>query len=90
MNKYALQNEKIKKLESLGYKLSIDEIDKFYSYIDRYNGKKIGITNAKIYTIKDKNGKEISNIKVYDYNNLFEETEKLNELLDGVLSSLNI
>lgn len=85
MNKYELQDEKIKKLEGLGYKLHIDEISNFYSYIDRYQGRKYNVSNSKIYTIKDKDGKEILKREIYSYDNLFEETEKLNEILDEAI-----
>lgn len=85
MNKYELQDEKIKKLESFGYKLSIDIVSNFYPYIDRYQGRKCNVSNSKIYTIKDKDGKEILKREIYAYDNLFEETEKLNEILDEVI-----
>lgn len=88
MNKYELQDEKIKKLESLGYKLHIDEINYIYSYIEKYKGRKYGVSNSKIYIIKDKDGKEISKKEIYNYDSFFEETDKLDELLDEVINKI--
>lgn len=88
MNKYELQDEKIKKLESLGYKLHIDETSNFYTYTHRYQGRKCNVSNSKIYTIKDKDGKEISKKKIYAHDNFFVETEKLDELLDEVIDKI--
>lgn len=76
MNKYELQDEKIKKLESLGYKLSIDGISYISSYFKDYQ-----VRNSKIYTILF-NGEEIIKKEIYDYEN---EYDCLNEILDKVL-----
>lgn len=79
MNKYEIQDEKIKKLESLGYKLSRDEVTYYnrgplvFPYVE---------ANSNTFVIKDKDGNEVIRKEIFEFEDVYNE---LDRMMDAVI-----
>lgn len=78
MNKYEIQDEKIKKLESLGYKLSRDEVTYYnrgplvFPYVE---------ANSNTFVIKD-NNEIIIRKEIFEFEDVYNE---LDRMMDAVI-----